>query len=60
VPTRALHWSLFWARSIQSTPSHPISPRSILQEAKTYVVHTHTHTLAETPILPQCFSCSKL
>jgi hypothetical protein len=22
--TRALHWSLFWARSIQSIPSHPI------------------------------------
>jgi hypothetical protein len=28
--TRAVHWSLFWARSIQSTPSHPISLRSIL------------------------------
>jgi hypothetical protein len=28
--TRALHWSLFWARSIQSIPSHPISRRSIL------------------------------
>jgi hypothetical protein len=28
--TRALHWSLSWARSIQSTPSHPISLRSIL------------------------------
>jgi hypothetical protein len=28
--TRALHWSLFWARSIQSIPSHPISLRSIL------------------------------
>jgi hypothetical protein len=23
--TRPLHWSLSWARSIQSTPSHPIS-----------------------------------
>jgi hypothetical protein len=28
--TRALHWSLSWARSIKSTPSHPISLRSIL------------------------------
>jgi hypothetical protein len=26
---RALHWSLSWAISIQSTPSHPISLRSI-------------------------------
>jgi hypothetical protein len=28
--TRALHWSLSWARSIRSIPSHPISLRSIL------------------------------
>jgi hypothetical protein len=28
--TRALYWSLSWARSIQSIPSHPISLRSIL------------------------------
>jgi hypothetical protein len=28
--TRALHWSLSWARWIQSKPSHPISVRSIL------------------------------
>jgi hypothetical protein len=28
--TRALHWSLSWARSIQSIPSHPISVRSII------------------------------
>jgi hypothetical protein len=28
--TRALHWSLSWTISIQSIPSHPISPRSIL------------------------------
>jgi hypothetical protein len=28
--TRALHWFLSWARSIQSIPSHPISLRSIL------------------------------
>jgi hypothetical protein len=28
--TRALHWSLYWARSIQSIPSQPIYLRSIL------------------------------
>jgi hypothetical protein len=28
--TKALHWSLFWARSIQSVTPHPISLRSIL------------------------------
>jgi hypothetical protein len=28
--TRAIHWSLSWATSIQSTPSHFISSRSIL------------------------------
>jgi hypothetical protein len=28
--TKSLQWSISWARSIQSTPSHPISPRSIL------------------------------
>jgi hypothetical protein len=28
--TRALHWSLSWARSLQSITSHPISLRSIL------------------------------
>jgi hypothetical protein len=30
VYTRALHWSLSWAKLIQSIPSHPISLRSIL------------------------------
>jgi len=30
VITRARHWSLFRARCIQSTASHPISLRSIL------------------------------
>jgi hypothetical protein len=28
--TRALHWSLSWATSIQSIPLHPISLRTIL------------------------------
>jgi hypothetical protein len=35
--TRALHWSLSWARSIQSTPLHPISLRSIL------ILFNHLH-----------------
>jgi hypothetical protein len=30
VLTRACHWSISWARCIQSTPSHPISPRSLI------------------------------
>jgi len=30
VSTRACHWSLFWVRCIQSTPSHSIYVRSIL------------------------------
>jgi hypothetical protein len=36
--TRALHWSLSWARSIQSTPFHPISLRPILIYPPTYVL----------------------
>jgi hypothetical protein len=28
--TRALHWSIPWARWIQSIPPHPIFPKSIL------------------------------
>jgi hypothetical protein len=32
--TRALHWSLSWARSIQSIPSHPISLRWIFSYIK--------------------------
>jgi hypothetical protein len=35
--TGALHWSLSCARLIQSTPSHPISLRSIL------ILSTHLH-----------------
>jgi hypothetical protein len=35
--TRALHWSLSWARSTQSIPSHPSSLRSIL------ILSTHHH-----------------
>jgi hypothetical protein len=41
--TRALHWSLSWAISIQSTPSHPISLRSILMFKTTvmFIVISH-------------------
>jgi hypothetical protein len=31
--TVALHWSLSWARSIQSTPSHPISLSTLILSA---------------------------
>jgi hypothetical protein len=40
--TRALQWSLFWARSIQSIPSHPISLRSIL--ILSHIPSTKYHT----------------
>jgi hypothetical protein len=35
---RALHWPLSWAISIQSSPSHPISVRSIWYCPHTYVM----------------------
>jgi hypothetical protein len=35
--TRTFHWSLSWATSIHSTPSHPISSRSILILSTHYV-----------------------
>jgi hypothetical protein len=40
---RALHWSLSWARSIQSPPSHPISLRSIL------ILSTHLRLVRWVP-----------
>jgi hypothetical protein len=46
--TRDLHWSLSWTISIQSTPFHPISLRSIL------ILSTHLHlkhTTARNKIL---------
>jgi hypothetical protein len=36
---RALYWSLSWARSIQPTPSHPISLRSIIILSTQVLVH---------------------
>jgi hypothetical protein len=36
--TRALHWSLSWARSIQSIPPQPVSPRTIS------ILSTHLRT----------------
>jgi hypothetical protein len=47
--TRALHWSLSWARSIQSLPSHPTSLRSIL------IVSTHLRLGLPSGLLPSGF-----
>jgi hypothetical protein len=64
--TRSLHWSLSWAISIQSTPSRPISLRSIL------ILSTHLrlglpsglfppgfpyHNPASIPLLPIRVTC---
>jgi hypothetical protein len=43
---RALHWSLSWARSIQSIPSYPISLRSIL------ILFTHLHLGLPSGLFP--------
>jgi hypothetical protein len=47
--TTALHWSLSWARVIQSTPSHPISLRSIL------ILSTHLRLGLPSGLLPSGF-----
>jgi hypothetical protein len=47
--TRALHWSLSWAISIQSTPSHPISVRSIL------ILSTHLRLGLPSGLFPSGF-----
>jgi hypothetical protein len=52
--TRALHWSLSWAKSIQSILSHPISLRSIL------IRSTHLHLDLPTGLFPSSFPTSIL
>jgi hypothetical protein len=47
--TRALYWSLSWARSIQSIPPHPISLRSIL------IVSTHLRLVLHSGLFPSGF-----
>jgi hypothetical protein len=48
--TRALHWSLFWARSIQSIPSHPVSLRSICSPTYVLVFPMVSYLLAFPPV----------
>jgi hypothetical protein len=47
--TRALHWSLFSVRSIQSIPPHPISLRSIL------ILFTHLRLGLPSGLFPSGF-----
>jgi hypothetical protein len=47
--TRARHWSLFWARWLQSTPSHTISLRSIL------ILSSHLRLGLPSGLVPSCF-----
>jgi hypothetical protein len=47
--TRALYWFLFWARSIKSIASHPISIRSIL------IFSSHLCLGLPIGLLPSCF-----
>jgi hypothetical protein len=67
--TRALHWSLFWARSIQSLPSHPFdTDRPIYLISKFAVTIDFSHVIhLEEHFEYDCFnmlifvikSCSK-
>jgi hypothetical protein len=54
VLTRALHWSLSWARSIQSIPSFPINLRSILI-LSTHLRHGFTSGLFPSGVLTNIF-----
>jgi hypothetical protein len=47
--TRALHWSLSWAKSIQFIPSHPISLRFIL------ILFTHPRLGLPSGLFPSGF-----
>jgi hypothetical protein len=52
--TRALHWSLFWARTIQSTLFHPMSTSSIL------MLYTHLRLVLPSGLFPYGFPTSTL
>jgi hypothetical protein len=47
--TTAVHSSLSWARCTQSTPSHPLSPRSIL------ILSYHLRLSLPNCVSPSCF-----
>jgi hypothetical protein len=47
--TKALHWSLSWARTIQSIPYHPISLRFIL------ILSNHLHLGLPSGLFPSAF-----
>jgi hypothetical protein len=57
--TRALHWSLSWARSIHPIPPHCISPRSILSN-HVLVFLAVSFFLAITPIAYMHSSCHSI
>jgi hypothetical protein len=58
--TRALHWSLFWAWSIQSIPSHPISLRSILILSVTWRLETKSLHLIPSSVLLDLYLLRRL